>query len=95
MSKPKTDTNEKQIDESIRSTLEKRVLNSNLSDEDKIILIRLLGNHPDIVSIPSVWSPFPQPLNPTYREHPEYVVTCSLGNDSCPSAKVSCLNDEK
>jgi hypothetical protein len=83
------------------TTLAKRVLNSNLSDDDKIVLIQLLGNHPNIISIPSVWTPYPQPLNPTYRGHdtgspkipPEYVSTCSAGNNACPHANVSCLEE--
>jgi hypothetical protein len=71
------------------TTLAKRVLNSNLSDEDKIDIIQLFGkqsNNTNIISIPSVWTP--QPLNPTYRERPEFVITCSTGNDTY-------LDDEK
>jgi hypothetical protein len=77
------------------TTLAKRVLNSNLSDEDKISLIQLIDNHPNIISIPSVWEPYPKPLNPIYQEHPEFIVTCSIGNDACPHVSVSCLNGKE
>jgi hypothetical protein len=94
MAKSKTSANNNQVKaETHETTLEKRVLNSNLSDEDKIILIQLIGGHPNVISIPSVWTPDLQPLNPTYRKHPEYAVTCSAGNDSCPHVSVSCLDD--
>jgi hypothetical protein len=96
MSKPKTGTNSNQDTfETYGTTLAKRVLNSNLSDEDKISLIQLIGSHPDIISIPSVWTPDPRPLEPIYHKHHEFVVTCSAENDACPNARVSCLNDEK
>lgn len=70
MAKPKTSTGGNQVTaESRETTLERRVLNSNLSDEDKIDLIQLIGSHRDIVSIPSVWTPYPQTLSPAYREY--------------------------
>jgi hypothetical protein len=77
------------------TTLEKRILHSNLSDEDKIEIIQMIGNRPSVISIPSVWTPDSQPLNPIYKNTPEYVVTCSSGNDTCPHARVSSLKDEE
>jgi hypothetical protein len=103
MIEPKVSTNNKKGQGiKIYETLEKRVLNSNLSDEDKIALIQLIGNRPNIINIPSVWAPYSQPLDPTYRDHrtdfpkgPDYIVTCSAGNDACPHATVSSLDDEE
>jgi hypothetical protein len=104
MAKPKTSTNNNQGQAVVKiyETLEKRVLNSNLSDEDKINLIQLIGNHPNIINIPSIWNPYPQPLDPTYQKsitdpqkENDYIVTCSAGNDACPHAIVSCWDDER
>jgi hypothetical protein len=96
MAKPKMSANNNQVKaETHETTLEKRVLNSSLSDEDKIVLIQLIGEHPNIISIPSIWTPYPRLLNSPYRGHPEYVVTCSAENDACPHAAVSCLDDGK
>jgi hypothetical protein len=104
MAKIKMSTDNKQGQNIIKTyeTLEKRVLNSNLSDEDKITLIQLIGNHQNTINIPSVWNPYSQPLAPAYRETRtdspkmwDYIVTCSAGNDACPNAKVSCLNNEE
>jgi hypothetical protein len=87
--------------DSRETTLAKRVLNSNLSDEDKISLIQLLGNQGSVISIPSVWTPNPTPLDPYYRDYGsgsprpyEFSTTRSTGDIACHQAGAGCSNEE-
>jgi hypothetical protein len=99
MSEPKASTSNTQITfETYESTLAKRVLNSNLSDEDKIVIIQLIGNHQNIISIPSIWKSEPQFFHEHGTDSPkrnDYTVTCSLKNEVCPHTNVPYLDDNK
>jgi hypothetical protein len=90
MAKPKAGTNNNQATvETHETTLAKRILNSNLIDEDKIDLIQLISNRLNTISIPFVWTPDIQPLTPTYRKQSEFIVTCSVKNNGCLHSRQS------
>lgn len=59
-----------------KTTLAKRILNSNLSGEDKIFLIQLTGGSPGVTFTPSVWAGADQ--DPACLK---YFNTCSIDND--------------
>ena len=61
----------------MEDTLEKRILKSNLSDDDKIEIIKRLSSNKEYIYVPQPICPqptFPQPIgtpsNPWYTDQP-------------------------
>jgi hypothetical protein len=64
------------------TSLAKRILNSNLSDDDKITLIRLVGNPSNTAFIPTIREDNPPSLSPMYKKL-EFTTTCPVEKDAC------------
>lgn len=66
----------------MEDTLEKRILKSNLSDDDKIEIIKLIErsyNYPVYVPQPTFPQPIGTPSNPWYTNQPYCYTTATNG----------------
>jgi len=65
----------------MEDTLEKRILKSNLSDDDKIEIIKRLSSNKEYIYVPQPTCPqlIGTPSNPWYTNQPYYYTTAISG----------------